>query len=261
MNILAIDDMPVPLRALESAIRQAQPDANVFVCQSASQALSLIENNPCEVAFVDIHMPEINGIELAKRMKLKNPNMNIIFATGYDEYMDSAFAMHASGYLMKPITADAVREELQNLRHPPVPFVQHRVTVQCFGNFEVYIDGKPLRFQYEKTKEVFAYLINCRSMCSNREIIAVLWEHDISDSYFRTLRKDLADTFRRAGAGNVILLQRGKLGVDSRFIVCDYYQWIIGTPTGLNAYHGEYMRQYSWAEFYHPAMSAPKSGD
>ena len=251
MNILAVDDKALPLRALEAAIRQAEPNASIYACESGMKALETAETTAIDVAFIDIQMPGINGIDLAQRLKLMYPKLNIIFATGYDDYMDSAFAMHASGYLMKPITADAVKNELINLRHPLYPSEPMRITVQCFGNFEVFADRKPLQFRYEKTKEVLAYLIDRRSMCSNGEIIATLWQNDISDSYFRTLRKDLSDTFKNAGEPDYILLQRGRLGVDHTKMSCDYYEWLSGLPSALNAYHGEYMAQYSWAEFSH----------
>ena len=251
MRILAVDDKALPLRALEDAIRQACPDAEVTACENAEAAMAAAQQNAFDVAFLDIQMPEINGIELAKRLKLLYPKLNIVFATGYDDYMDTAFSMHVSGYLMKPITAEAVKDELQNLRHPVLPEAPYRIVVQCFGNFEVYADKKPLKFQYEKTKEIFAYLIDRRSICTNGEIIASLWQNDISDSYFRTLRKDLADTFKDAGAPDIILLHRGKLGIDAGNLSCDYYQWLSGIPSALNAYHGEYMSQYSWAEFSH----------
>lgn len=250
MRILAVDDKAMPLRALESAISQAQPDAQITACQNAEEALEIMRTAPCEVAFIDIQMPGMNGIELAKNLKLIHPRLNIIFATGYDEYMDTAFKMHASGYLMKPITAEAVADELRDLRHPvSVPSAKERLFIKCFGNFEVFIDGVPVRFLYDKTKEILAYLVDRHTMCTNGEIMAALWQDEISGSYFRTLKKDLMDTLKAHGLENTILRQRGKMGVDMRKLTCDYYLWLDGEPAGLNAYRGEYMSQYSWAEF------------
>lgn len=61
-------------------------------------------------------MPEMTGIELAKELQKRNPTINIIFITGYKEYMGDAFGLYASGYLLKPVKEAAIREALNHLR-------------------------------------------------------------------------------------------------------------------------------------------------
>lgn len=63
-------------------------------------------------------MREINGIHLAKALKDIFPKTNIVFVTGYSEYMCQAFSIHASGYIMKPVTPEKIKKELNNLRYP-----------------------------------------------------------------------------------------------------------------------------------------------
>lgn len=250
MDIIAVDDKITPLKALVDAINKAEPKAVVHPFQRSTEALEYVKEASCEVAFIDIQMPEINGVELARRMKIENPSINIIFATGYSEYMEEAFSMHVSGYLMKPITGDAVRTELDNLRHP-VKVKNGKVFFQCFGNFEVYIDGIPVNFKYDKTKEYLAYMIDRRTMCTNDEVVAALWESEISGSYLRTIRKDMLDTFRNYGCEDIFIKQWGALGIDVSRVTCDYLDWLEGKPDGINQYRGEYMSQYSWAEITH----------
>ena len=87
--------------------------------------------------------------------------------------------LHASGYMLRPISQEAIKKELDDLRHSSVQKNHKRVFVQTFGNFEIFVDGKPIDFRYSRTKEVVALLINNRGAeTSNGEIIATLWEDD-----------------------------------------------------------------------------------
>ena len=112
MRIIAVDDEEIALESLESAIREASPSAEVAVFDNGTAVLEYASGNKCEAAFLDIDLGSFNRITLAKALKLRDPEINIIFSTGYSEYAPDAFEMHASGYIMKPITAEKVRYEL-----------------------------------------------------------------------------------------------------------------------------------------------------
>ncbi len=245
MNIIAVDDEKIALERLISAIRQSQPDAEVTGFRSPNEAIANTAESLCDIAFLDVEMREMDGIDLAKRLKLQNPKINIIFTTGYSDYTGDAFSIHASGYVMKPITADKITAEIAELRHPVVVPPDKRVHVHTFGNFEVYLDGKPVDFQYSKTKELFAYLVDRQgALCTNNELMAILWDDEIKESYFRNVRADLL----KALPENVFVRQWGKLGLRTEELSCDYYDWLVGKPAAINAYNSEYMTQYSWSE-------------
>lgn len=251
MTIFAVDDEPMALKALCRALRSAAPDAAVRCFSGAAAALSAARESPCDAAFLEIQMPGMDGLALAEGLKRLHPRVNLIFVTAHEEHMGRAFALHASGYLRKPVSAEAVRRELDDLRYPAAPPEEKRVRFQTFGNFEAFIDGDPVRFRRGKTKELLAYLVDRGTVCSNAEIIAALWPENISGSYFRTLRKDLFDTFRDAGCAGVLIRRRDAQGVRAGAVSCDYYDWKRGLPQARSAYQGEYMTQYSWAEFTH----------
>ena len=177
MKIIALDDEELALEGLMDAIRACAPNAELHGFSYAEDVLVFLRDHSCDVAFLDVEMAGLNGVELAEQLKLRNPDVNLIFATGFSSYQGSAFALHASGYLMKPITAEKVKRELDNLRRP-VP-EEKRIQVQCFGNFEVYLDGIPLEFKYHKTKELLAYLVDRKgALCTNGEIITNLFGDD-----------------------------------------------------------------------------------
>ncbi len=247
MIIYAADDRPAALDVLVTSIREVREDALVTGFHSAAELLEAAMERPCDVAFLDIDMPEIGGIDMGRQLKLLNPNVNIIFATGYDDYMKEAFELHASGYCMKPITPEKIDKELNNLRRTVMPS-DRKVRIQCFGNFEIYIDGEPIDFRYSKSKEMLAYIVDAGSACTYSQISAALWDSEISGSYIRTLRKDILDTFKAKGAEAAVIQRWGRLGIDKDMVSCDFYDWIEGKPEAINAYWGKYMYQYSWAE-------------
>ena len=145
MNILLIDDEPLALEMLTGAVREVCPNATLHTFLKTSEALSFLQDNPCDIAFLDIQMRGMTGLEMAVKCKQLHPKINLIFATGYDAYALEAMSMHASGYIMKPITPDKVRREIENLRHPPDARPGSKLKVTCFGNFDVTLpDGTPL---------------------------------------------------------------------------------------------------------------------
>jgi two-component SAPR family response regulator len=190
----------------------------------------------------------MGGLALAEKILSFQPDCKIIFCTGHEEYAIPAFKLHASGYLMKPISAKDVQGELDNIKG--VRQKEKLLKVTCFGNFEVYAKEEKLAFKRLKTKELFAFLIdrNGASMTA-KQICAVLFPNDMDDvknaAYLRQLFLDLKNTLKTAGAEAVLCHETPCYRVDTSLIRCDYISYL---ETGKPEFHGEYMTQYSWAE-------------
>ena len=262
IRVLVVDDEQVIREGAARVIAECVPDAEITACAAPSEALEKIEEKAFDVAFLDIEMPGMNGIELAKRIRDASPDTNIIFSTAYPEYAGDAFGLHASGYITKPLTRDKVMAEISDLRHP-VEKKDRGLRVRAFGNFEVFYDGKPLHFRYTKTKELLAYLIdrNC-AVVDIGEIRAILWDDDEDrTSYIKQIRKDLSDTLKSIGYGDAIVIIRGGIGVVPGKISCDYFDYLAGDSEGEAAYHGEYMQQYSWSEMTHGSLESREHND
>lgn len=116
MHILAADDEAYGLSLLTHAIQKAVPDADISAFQSAHDALEHARRHGVHAAFLDVRMPEMDGLSLAVELKKLHPKINIIFVTGYGEYTGDAFALHASGYVHKPVSWGAIAEQMENLR-------------------------------------------------------------------------------------------------------------------------------------------------
>lgn len=253
MKILACDDEYLALTLLEKAIQEACPDAELFVFDDVDEALECAKDEKIDVAFLDIQMPGMTGLELAKALKDINGKINIIFATGYDEFMKDGLELRMSGYLFKPVTVKAIKEELENLRNPVV-WDAKKVRVQTFGNFAVFVDNEAIKFERKQSKEILAYLVDKRGTgVTYKELAAVLYEDDEFD---RSMQKNiqvyvasLVKTLEKYGVKHIINKNRKEIMIDTSNIDCDYYRFLNRDVAAINSYTGQYMNEYSWAEF------------
>lgn len=253
MKILVADDEPLILEDLINTIKNAKPEAQVYGFYDMSKLMKFMEENECDVAFLDIEMGAISGIEVAKKLKIMYPKINIIFVTGYNQYMLTAIKMRASGYLLKPATKEDIIIELENLRNPISAEKENILVAKCFGNFDVFVNGKNLNFKRSKTKEMLAYLIDRRgSTVTSGELRAILWKEIDKDEntgvYLQKLKKDLITTLSEAGVRDVFITSWNNYSIKAEKISCDYYDFLDDKPEGIRAYNGEYMSQYSWGE-------------
>lgn len=253
MIVFAIDDEAAMLSELHNAIGEASPGAEIHDFRFAADALKAITEKDIipDVVFSDIELPGMDGLDLAIRIKQRAPGAKIVFVTGYSQYAVDAYRQHINGYVLKPIDAQQIRQELDYLTNSDRP-ESCKLRVRCFGSFEIYWDGKPIAFGRKQTKELLAFLIDRNSICSSEEISDVLWEGD-SDikackTRLRSLLHDLKKTFSEIGAENILIRRRGAIGIDSSRMDCDYYRFLKGDLQAINAFTGEYMTQYSWAE-------------
>ncbi len=253
MKIVAVDDEKLALSTLVNSIQKVAPSADCIGFTLPLEALNHIKSNGCDVAFLDIKMRGMTGLELARQMKEMQPNVNVIFVTGYSEYSLDAFRLYASDYLLKPATPSAVQRALENLRTPINSKPKNVIRFQCFGNFEVFANEQPLSFKRAKSKELLAYLVDRRgSSVSMKEIISVLWEDspesDSVKSNLRNLIVDIKHTLSTVHAENIITKTHNSIALNRTMVDCDYYDFLNSIPYAVNSYNGEYMLQYSWAE-------------
>ena len=249
MRILLVDDEDLQLLRLNSEVKKVLSDAEILSYNSSLDALKDNRNTKIDIAFLDIEMPGLNGIRLAKELKKANPQVNIIFVTAFDNYAMDAYKIHASGYLSKPVKADKIKEEIEALRYPIELAPKKKIQIKCFGNFEAFYNGEPIRFSYKKSKEVFAYLVDREGSAINiNELNAVLWEED-HPSYLRNLIADIQQTLKAIGCDDVFIKRHNECYIDVEKVDCDAYEYKKDNPNAVRMYRGEYMIQYSWAYF------------
>ena len=218
----------------------------------AEDALEWTKNNRVDLALLDIDMPRMTGIELAIRIKDISPDTAVIFLTGYEQYAVDAFALRASGYLLKPITKEALAADIAYVFSHKRDNPKHKVFVKTFGFFEIYAGGQQVKFHMAKCKEILAYLVDRQgSSVTRAQLSAILWEARIYDRklqkqldvYIRSLR----DTLEEYGISDIFMMQRGTLRILPDRFDCDVYSFFAGDIDAVNSYRGEYMSAYSWA--------------
>lgn len=252
MKILIVDDETLALGAMNCLVQEAKPESEITCADNYEDALSAAQQTVFDVAFLDIEMPGMDGLTLAKQLKDACPDVNIVFATGYSKYAVQAFSIYASGYLLKPIHKQELEEAFAHLR-TPVRYEEGKLRVQCFGNFEVFFEGKPVVFKRSLAKELLAYLIDLRGASGNTaQLCAVLWEDSAkameNRHYFRNIVSELKKVLKACRAEKALICRRNLFAIDVSQVECDYYKFLNHEVAAINSYHGEYMKQYSWAE-------------
>ena len=259
MNILAVLASGASLPELTQMIGVMAPEANVMCFDSGLPALAAARKQEIDVALIDVQLDELNGLDFGQYLQELYPSVNLIYLSSDREAGFAALRQHASGILSKPLEEPLLRREFDELRYPLSQKGRKRLFAQTFGNFELFVDGRPVAFKYSKTKEIVAVLINNRgAQTTNGEIIACLWEDDgdpeKKSSYLSNLRQDLQNTFTKLKLNGLILKQRGSLAIAADRIECDLYDWLEKKQESRYQYLGDYMMQYSWPETMHAQL-------
>lgn len=260
MKIYAVTSDKKELNRLKTIIEKLSPDAEISCHDDPLSALAEAREGAYpDVAFLRLDMPELNGHDLGMYLKEIYPSVNVIMISDDKEGAYDAIKMHASGYIMGPVSEEEVKNELNELRYQGSRGIKSRVYIQTFGDFEIFVDGEPVSFKYTRTKEVVAVLVNNRgAQTTNGEIIASLWEDDGDPekklSYLRNLRQDLQNTLTRLKLEGLIIKQRGSMSIAPDRIECDLYDWLEKKKESKYRYTGDYMNQYSWPEFFHAEL-------
>lgn len=250
MKLLLVDDEELALDLLKEAVATAVPNADITAVDDVQLALDAVNNTDFDVAFLDVEMPGMTGIELAGKIREKSPHTNIVFVTAYSDYAVQAARTYFSGYFVKPVTSDMIKEAMENLRFPIEE--TNDFFVQCFGNFEVFYKGKPLNFSRKAAKEVFAYLIYLRGASATVErLCETLWPDDFpgpkEKSYLRHIIADLSKALKECGKEDIFIRERNAFSIVPSKIECDFFKFLNGDAAYINKYCGEYMEQYEWS--------------
>lgn len=252
MRVICVDDEQSVLDNFRIKTKDFTEIESLELFQSAGSAIKWVEQKPVDVAFLDMEMPQMNGIELAKKMKQIDRNIRIIFVTAYEQYALDAFRVDALGYLLKPYTREEIQNELEKaalMRSRP----KKRVEIQTIPNFIVAVDGNTLHFDRSKPEELMALLVDrAEAGVTAGEAIACLWPGRPADENTQTLYRvtfhRLLEVLKESGIEYIIGSEGRKRYIITDQIECDLYRILNGNKEEIRKYSGEYMKEYSWAE-------------
>ncbi len=260
MKVICVDDEPLAVEYTLSqcALLPGIDEAKGFT--EAQSALDWLRGHSADLAILDINMPEIDGITLAARIKQARPETAILFLTAYKEYAFDAYAVHPTGYLLKPVSQEKLASEVRYACGRTRRSSYGHIHIRTFGTFDVYVDDRPVSFKLAKAKEILAYLVDKQgSGVTRSELFAAVWEDSPYDRrmqkqldvYIRSLR----ETLQQYGIPEIMEMEKGILRVRPDAFICDAYLFYSGDSDTINAYRGEYMSSYSWASMTEAILS------
>lgn len=263
MRLICVDD---EIRVLRHTVLMCQelPDIeDTRGFSRAGEALEWVKGNPVDAALLDIDMPDMNGLTLAARIKEVRPDVAIIFVTAFAQFAVDSFAVHPTGYLLKPIDQEDIARELAYVRSLKTRRAAAHIAVYTFGDFEILLDGEMLSFRRAKSKELLAYLVDRHGKGVTRaQIYAALWEEgDYGHSqqkYLDVVIRSLRETLEKHGIGDIMEMKSGFLRIRPEMIDCDLYRFLDGESSAVNAYRGAYMSNYPWATFSEAGLTASR---
>lgn len=262
MYVLAVDDEQYALAELETELKKVFPNAEICAYRKANQAMEWVKElahrgETLDYAFLDVQMRGINGLELAHFIKSAHPDAVLFFCTAYSEYAFDAFGLYAKGYILKPAQAHRIEKVLDQMVTDwrlTASRMPRDVRIQTFGHFEVFVEGTQMVFEREKAKELLAYLVDRRgSSVTTEQIAMILWEDEPYDRKLKnrttTVISSLRNSLREAGIEDILVKSWNHLALDTAKVKCDAYDYEKWDIDAVNSFRGEYMVNYSWAEF------------
>ena len=117
-NVIMVDDNKIILTGGLPILEEAMPNATVTGFTKPMDAIQYVKNNRVALAFLDIEIGRFSGLDICREILKINPRTNVVYLTAYPSYAFDAWDTGACGFMLKPITAEGVRNQLKKLRFP-----------------------------------------------------------------------------------------------------------------------------------------------
>ncbi|MCE5236387.1 MAG: response regulator [Clostridiaceae bacterium] len=252
MRTILVDDMALDMQLLELKCADMPDFEIVGKFTDPMEAEAYAQKHEVDFAMLDIDMPGMNGIELARRLRALRRDIIIVFVTAHPRFAVEAFRMKADYMVFKPFDREDVLDVLERVKLLQSR-QKKRVFFHTFGGFEMLVDGKPVRFLSARAKELMALLVYFEGRnVGIHEMIECLYEgseNKTADNtgYRRTI-KELADTLRLYNVEEIFVRERGSCRIRREFVSCDYYDFWAGEPEAVARFDGRFLSDYAWAE-------------
>lgn len=280
LNAIIVEDEYLSIERLKKLLEQTK---KINVCATYANPLDALEEcetiNP-QVAFLDIEMPEINGLELAEKLIEKIKDICIVFVTAYNEYAVDAFELSALDYLLKPISKERLNKTVDRIAsNVKVNNKDTKVIIKCMGGFEVIVkkdnEENTIKFRTSKAEEILALMISNKDKpISTDYIIELLWgEFEVEKAMVNvhTSIHYLRKAIKALGTEDFIKSSKGHYYIKYDEISCDVYEiekliekaekgdYTIEELENINRlYNGSLFdgKDYLWAEEYRISLES-----
>ena len=263
MRVICVDDEPPILENFKNRVSNFTQIKSLHLFADAIEALEWVKKNSVDVAFLDIEMGGINGVDLARRMKEIDRDIRIFFVTAYEQYALEAFKADALGYILKPYSKQDLQEAFEKASLMKSR-KQNKVVIQTIPNFSVSVDGKSLHIKRAKVEELFALIVDrAEAGVTARDAIDCLWPERLVDentmALYRVTFHRLLECLKEVGIDYIIENEFRKKYIYMEEVDCDLYRILSGDRASIRNYAGEYLKEYSWAESRNAQLDSLKS--
>jgi len=271
MRAIVVDDEKHVLMRMERLLSQI-PEIDFIKCyKNHADVLEHIHEDVVDVAFLDIEMPDMDGLTLSNLLMEQCPNLEVIFVTAHDKYALKAYQTNAIGYLLKPVQLDDIQKQVERLiRHskPPVANIKS-LYFNVFGQFFITTDESKkdiLNFRTEKSEELLAFLLVQQGKPIPRDTICdSLWpDMDLykATRNFHTTAYNIRHALNELGLYDILIRTHNNYSLKQSYLSSDLHtfntaseEFAKGTaPVSLieravGIYNGLYMgnKDYIWS--------------
>lgn len=245
MKIIVVDDEISSLHTFLDKIIDNRDVECKFFTDDFNVISDYLKANVIDGAFLDINMPNINGLKLAEKIVEFSPKIKIVFVTGLNYSLDDvpdSIKNNVIGIIYKPVRdIDLSNYFVKILDLKPT------LKVVTFGSFDCFINNQLVKFSSNKSKELFALLIvlNGKSL-TMEQAINYLWKDkplDKAKIIYRDAVWRLRFTLEEIGF-KCVEFNRALLTLKKDNIECDYYDLLEGKEV---FYNGEFLSSYEWS--------------
>lgn len=278
MKVILLDDEILALNYLEHQLKKNADVEIIGKFVDPTAVKECLRNQDADVVFMDIHLPDMSGVELAEQILENKPKLNIVFVTGHDDYAIKAFELNAIDYLMKPVgterllkTIQRIQERLGESSDDDVSLKKSTIQLKMFQHLLIESGDNlftTIRWRTTKAQELFLYLLQHRGQLIRKSaLIDILWpelEASKANSQLYTavyhIRKTIepfGDRFQISNAADGYILNMKKVRLD----VEEWENYFVsGLPISgetihdyenfIDLYKGDYLREYEywWVE-------------
>ncbi|MCG3087956.1 response regulator [Sporosarcina cyprini] len=238
IRAIIVDDEQLALRQLEKKLVKTNRVEVVGAYPNGTEMLKDMQHLQFDVAFLDIEMPGLSGLDLADVIKEWNKNIFIVFVTAYRDYAVQAFELDSIDYLVKPIMQERLEkttlriQEQMRIRSNEKSSTPHQLKtlkIICFKEFNVYHHNTPIKWKTAKVKELFAFFFTHLNSPTQRDtLIEILWpdvEYSRAKIQLHTTLSYLRKLLSSIGQPNAILFSNGSYTMKLEQFECDVHQF------------------------------------
>lgn len=252
MRTILVESEPLIRQKLEEMLRGIGEVSVVGSFGNSEETLKYAEENIIEFALLITELPEMDGLELGKRLREIWPGIVLIYITEREDRLADIIKMKADYCIMQPYCREDIEDAVQRAKLLSVRQKKH-VTVRMFGRFDVFVNEELLYFRNAKSKELLALCMDrCGGSVSMEEAVDKLWpERAYDEKVKRLYRKavmNLQRTLREKGITELFQNERGSCHISKKEVECDYFTYLVEPDKNSVMFQGEYLFDYGWGE-------------